>query len=180
MPYVMAAPDMMTAAATDVAAVGSMVSAAHMAAAGPTVAVIPAAADEVSASIAHLFSGAAQNYQALAARASAFQEQFVQHLNVSARSYAAAEAAGAASLMSPASAAADLPGQLSNTLASFFNALPAGVTFIMNAIYGTALLGIIVAYFSLILAWLTVVYEIFLLEFQLVTMFGRFIPFPLP
>ncbi len=98
MSCVMAAPDMLVAAATDVAAVGSTLSAAHLAAAIPTVAVIPAAADEVSASIAHLFSAHAQNYQALAGQAAAFREQYVQHLNASARSYATAEGANVASL----------------------------------------------------------------------------------
>ncbi len=53
MSYVTVAPEMMAAAATDVAAVGSTLSAAHLAAAAPTVAVMPAAADEVSGSIAH-------------------------------------------------------------------------------------------------------------------------------
>ena len=56
MSYVIAAPEMMTSAATDLATIGSTLSAAHMTAALPTAAVIPAAADEVSASIAHLFS----------------------------------------------------------------------------------------------------------------------------
>ena len=93
-----AAPDMMAAAATDVAAVGSTLSAAHLAAAAPTVAVIPAAADEVSASIAHLFSRHAQDYQGLAGQAAAFHEQYVQHVNASARSYATAEGANVASL----------------------------------------------------------------------------------
>jgi hypothetical protein len=68
MSYVIAATEMMTAAATDLATIGSNLSAAHTAAAAPTVAVLPAAADEVSASIAHLFSAHAQNYQALAGR----------------------------------------------------------------------------------------------------------------
>ena len=85
-------------AATDVAAVGSTVDAAHMAAAIPTVAVIPAAADEVSASIAHTFSRHAQDYQALAVQAAAFHGQFAQHLDASARSYATAEGANVASL----------------------------------------------------------------------------------
>jgi hypothetical protein len=98
MSCVMAAPDMMAAAATDVAAVGSTLSAAHVAAAAPTVAVIPAAADEVSASVAHLFSQHAQDYQGLAGQAAAFHEQYVQHLNASARSYAIAEGANVASL----------------------------------------------------------------------------------
>jgi len=93
MSFVIAAPEMMTAAATDLATIGSNVSAAHMAAAAPTVAVIPAAADEVSASIAHLFSAHAQEYQALAAQAAAFNDQFVQHLTAGAFSYAGIEAA---------------------------------------------------------------------------------------
>jgi len=119
MPYLMAAPEIMAAVATDVAAVGSTLSAAHMAAATPTVAVLPAAADEVSTSIAHLFSRHAQGYQALAAQAAAFHEQFVQHLNASAHSYAATEAANAASLQtvnasvaSSASAIAAMPNVL--------------------------------------------------------------------
>ena len=62
MAYVIAAPEMLAAAATDVAAVGSTVSAAHMAAAPPTIGVIPAAADEVSAGIAQVFSRRAQDY----------------------------------------------------------------------------------------------------------------------
>jgi hypothetical protein len=91
MAYVIAAPEMMTAAATDVATIGSNVNAAHMVAAARTMSVIPAAADEVSAGIAHLFSQHAANYQALAAQAAAFNEQFVQHLTAGAFSYASIE-----------------------------------------------------------------------------------------
>jgi hypothetical protein len=123
MSYVLAAPEMMTAAATDLATIGSTLSAAHMAAA-PTLAVIPAAADEVSASIAHLFSRYAGGYQALAGQASVFHEQFVQQLKASAGSYASIEAANAALLRplnasagSSASAiAASLPQQLQQLL----------------------------------------------------------------
>jgi PE family len=82
----------MTTAATDIAGIGSNVSAAHMAAAAKTLAVMPAAADEVSAGIAQLFSQFGQDYQALAARAAAFEEQFVQALNTSAGVYADIEA----------------------------------------------------------------------------------------
>ncbi len=56
MPAVIAAPELMAQAATDLATIGSTVNAAHMAAAPPTLSVLPAAADEVSASIAHLFN----------------------------------------------------------------------------------------------------------------------------
>jgi protein-S-isoprenylcysteine O-methyltransferase Ste14 len=93
MSYVISTPEMMSSAATDFAAIGANVSAAHMVAAAPTVAVIPAAADEVSAGVAHLFSQHAANYQALAGQAAAFQEQFMQHLTAGAFSYADIEAA---------------------------------------------------------------------------------------
>ncbi|OBI13215.1 hypothetical protein A5712_05635 [Mycobacterium sp. E2327] len=98
MAYVIADPELMTAAAGDLATIASNVNAAHMVAATPTVAVIPAAADEVSTSIAHLFSQHAANYQALAGQAAAFQEQFVQHLTAGASSYADIEGAIAAAL----------------------------------------------------------------------------------
>jgi len=98
MPYVIAAPEVLTSTGTDLATIGSNLSAAHAAAATPTVALVPAAADEVSASIAHLFSRYAKDYQARAAHAVAFQEQFVQNLAASARSYADTEAANAAVL----------------------------------------------------------------------------------
>jgi hypothetical protein len=102
MAYVIADPEMMTAAAADLATIGSNVNAAHMVAAAPTTSVIPAAADEVSASIAHLFSQHAASYQALAGQAAAFQEQFVQHLTAAAFSYTDVEAALAAFLQNSA------------------------------------------------------------------------------
>jgi hypothetical protein len=82
----------MTAAATDLTGIGSNVSAAHAMAAARTLLVMPAAADEVSAGIAQLFSQFGQNYQALAAQAAAFEEQFVQILNASAGAYVDIEA----------------------------------------------------------------------------------------
>jgi|SRR5271166_1268783 len=100
MAYVIADPETMTAAATDLAAIGSNLNAAHLTAAAPTVAVLPAAADEVSASIAHLFSGYGQEYQAMAGQAAAFHDQFVANLKTGAGAYAQAEATNAASLWS--------------------------------------------------------------------------------
>jgi len=91
MSYVIAHPEMMTSAASDLAAIASNVNAAHIMAAAPTTAVIPAAADEVSTSIAHLFSQHAASYQAMAGQAAAFNNQFVQHLTAGAGSYASAE-----------------------------------------------------------------------------------------
>ena len=71
---------------------------------GPDDAVLPAAADEVSAAIAALFSGQAQEFQALGAQAAAFHEQFVQALRGAGGAYAAAEAANASPLAGRAAA----------------------------------------------------------------------------
>src|SRR5258708_23733388 len=101
MSHVIVAPELMeAAAATDLATIGSTLNAAHMTAAPPTVAVLPVAADEVSASIAQLLSGYGQEYQALAGQATAFHEQFVQNLTAGAGAYAAAESAAASVLHS--------------------------------------------------------------------------------
>lgn len=98
MSFLIAAPEMMVAAATDLARVGSTISAAKVAAAAPTTSVIAAGADEVSASIAALFGAHAQAYQALSAQAASFHDQFVQAPNAGANSYASAEAANASPL----------------------------------------------------------------------------------
>ena len=55
MSYVVAAPDVLTSAAGDLAAIGSAVSAANATAANATTALATAAADEVSTRIAALF-----------------------------------------------------------------------------------------------------------------------------
>ena len=84
---------MVTAAATDLANIGSTISSANAAAAVPTTGVLAAAADEVSAAIASLFSRHAAAYQALSDQAAAFHDQFVQTLNSGAGAYASTEAA---------------------------------------------------------------------------------------
>jgi len=100
MSFVIATPELMTSAATDLATIGSNLSAAHAAAAARTVAVVAAAADEVSAGIAGLFSQFGQDYQALAAEVAGFEEQFEQLLTDSARLYAFIEALAASYLQS--------------------------------------------------------------------------------
>ncbi len=125
---VTAVPGAISAAATDVAAIGSTVDAAHVTAAATTGSVVPAAADEVSAGIANLFSGFAKEYQALAGQASAFQQQFVQHLHAAAGSYTAAESVNAGSLVSAAassassvaSSIADIPNQIASEINGIF------------------------------------------------------------
>ncbi len=63
MSFLIAAPELVAAAATDLARVGSTISTANVAASGPTTSVIAAGADEVSAGIAALFGAHAQAYQ---------------------------------------------------------------------------------------------------------------------
>ncbi len=98
MSYVIAAPEILAAAAADVAGIGSSLDAANAAATGRTTAVIAAAEDEVSAAIAALFSGHARQFQTLSAQAAAFHAQFVQALDRAEGEYAAAEAANASPL----------------------------------------------------------------------------------
>jgi hypothetical protein len=99
MSYVIAAPEMMTAAAGDLGNMCSTLTEEHTAAAASTVGLVPAAADEVSAGIAHLFSRYAEDFQGLAGRAAVFHEQFVQHLTAGAHSYASAEAVNVSYLL---------------------------------------------------------------------------------
>ncbi|MCW2662511.1 MAG: hypothetical protein JWP83_3663, partial [Mycobacterium sp.] len=98
MSFVVALPEMLATAATDVASLGSTLDAAHAAAAAQTTGVLAAAEDEVSAAIAALFSAHGQACQAAGARAAAFQNQFVQALTGGAQAYAGAEAANASPL----------------------------------------------------------------------------------
>ncbi|QUR67253.1 PE family protein [Mycobacterium spongiae] len=95
MSFVVAAPELLAAAASDLEGVGSAVTAANAAAAAATTRVAAAAADEVSAAIAALFGAHALEYQAISAQAAAFSERFAQALNAGAGSYASAEAAAA-------------------------------------------------------------------------------------
>ncbi|WP_191495992.1 PE family protein, partial [Mycobacterium simulans] len=98
MSYVVIAPELLTAVASDVAGIGSSLHAANAAAAVPTTALMAAAGDEVSAAIASLFSSHAQQYQALSAQATAFHAQFVQSLTGAGSAYVAAEAANVSPL----------------------------------------------------------------------------------
>ena len=95
MSWVIAAPEYVAAAATDLAGIGSTLSTASAAAAVPTSAVLAAGADEVSAAISALFNWHAQAYQILSAQAQAFHNQFVQLMSAGAGQYAVAEAANA-------------------------------------------------------------------------------------
>jgi hypothetical protein len=95
MSFVTTQPEVLAAAAGNLAGIGSAMSAENAAAAAPTTGVVPAAGDEVSALTAAQFALHAQMYQAVSAQAAAIHEMFVNTLGTSAGSYAATEAANA-------------------------------------------------------------------------------------
>jgi broad specificity phosphatase PhoE len=92
MSFVLIAPDIFEAGIADAAQVGSAVRAGNLAAAIPTMELAAAGADEVSAGVAAMFSAHAQAYQAAAAQAATYYEQFVSTLHAAAVSYADTEA----------------------------------------------------------------------------------------
>jgi hypothetical protein len=98
MSFVTTQPEALSAAAGSLQGIGSGVNSQNAAAAAPTTCVVPAAADEVSALTAAQFVAHAQLYQAVSAQAAAIHEAFVNTLGTSAGSYAAVEAASAASV----------------------------------------------------------------------------------
>ena len=118
MSFVVAAPEIMTAAAGNVAGIGSAIDEATAAAAAPTTGVAAVAADEVSIAISRLFGAYGQEFQAVSAQAAAFQDQFVSLLNGGAAAYLSTEIANAE--QSPMNAV-NAPAQ------TLLNQLPSGV-----------------------------------------------------
>lgn len=98
MSFLLVEPGVLETAAADLAQIGSAVSSGNLAAVIPTTGLAAAGADEVSAAIAAVFGGHAQEYQALAARAAEYYEQFVRTLSTAAGSFAATEATIATSM----------------------------------------------------------------------------------
>ncbi len=98
MSSVFATPEIIACTATELASIGSAVNAANAIAAVPTIEILAAGADEVSAAVAALFGRHALSYQTLSAQAHLFHTQFVQALATSAATYGGAEAASAAAL----------------------------------------------------------------------------------
>src|ERR1700739_4310654 len=98
MSYLVAGPEFLASAATDLSNIGSTLSEASSAAAAPTTGILAPAEDEVSAAIAALFSAHGEGFQAISAQAAAFHSQFVQALNVGAGAYVSTEAANAGPL----------------------------------------------------------------------------------
>ncbi len=104
MSYLVAAPDLFAAATANLNSLGTSISEANGAWAGPISSLLPAAQDEVSAAIAALFGTHAQSYQALSQEAQAFHQQFVQALSSAGNAYSLAESVNA----NPLQAVSDL------------------------------------------------------------------------
>jgi hypothetical protein len=96
MSFVSAQPAELTAAADNLQGAGWAMTSQNAAAAVPTTAVVPAAADEVSALTAAQFATHAEMDQLFSAQAAAIHQMFVSTLGAGAGSYAATEAANAA------------------------------------------------------------------------------------
>src|SRR3978361_987963 len=98
MSYLTAAPDLLQAAASNLAGLGSTIESANSSAAASTTSLLAAAEDEVSTAIAAMFGTHGQAYQAASPQAAAFHNHFLQSLTAGAPSYAAAETANAGPL----------------------------------------------------------------------------------
>lgn len=120
MSFLTAVPEELAAAAAKLQSFGSGLAAQNAAAATPTSGVVPAAADQVSALQAALFSAQGTLYQQISAQATAIHEMLVHTLNTNAGSYSATEAlnqvsAATASLTGSGSAAGGWsPGSIWN------------------------------------------------------------------
>jgi hypothetical protein len=110
MSFVNAVPQALTAAAGDLAGIGSALAAANAAAEAPTAGIEAIAADAVSAALVAVFSAHGLGYQSLGAELAELHEQIVQALRSGGASYAAAEAENL-SLVRDALGAAEAPAQ---------------------------------------------------------------------
>lgn len=93
MSFVTTQPEALTAAASALQTLGTSMAAQNSAAAAPTTAVAPAAADPVSALQAAQFSAYGSWYQQVSAQATAMHQMLVNTLNANAGSYGETEAA---------------------------------------------------------------------------------------
>jgi hypothetical protein len=101
MSFLQIVPEELTAAATQLGALGTSLASQNAAAAAPTTAIAPAASDMVSALQATLFTAYGTLYQQFSAEAAAVHDQFVSTLGLSAGTYDATENINSAAAVSP-------------------------------------------------------------------------------
>ncbi|OBK49864.1 PPE family protein, SVP subgroup [Mycobacterium kubicae] len=152
MSFLTTQPEELAAAAGKLEAVGSVLAAQNAAALAPTTtAVVPAAADEVSALQASLFTAYGTLYQQVSGEAAALYDSFVNTLGVSAGTYQATEAANSSAAASPIagalsaapSAAEALPSPLSD-IANIFDVGAGNVASAASDLLGLANGGLLV------------------------------------
>lgn len=155
MSYVVATPDFLTAAAGDLAALGSTVTAAGAAAAQSTTSLLAAAEDEVSTAVATWFSAFGREYQAVAKQTSQYQERLMLRLAATADAYQATELANAIQAQTQAQATPNaaaatrisVPGAGPLYLPNFFTRLPyLGQLFYADSIPGPSSVSILQGY----------------------------------
>ncbi|CAM4260157.1 putative PPE family protein PPE42 [Mycobacterium basiliense] len=104
MSYVFAQPAAIATAAAELTGIGSTISEATAAAAGPTTEILTAAADEVSTAIAKLFNAFGQECQLISAQLGTLHSEFTQRLAAAANYFIAAEDINTATLAQVATA----------------------------------------------------------------------------
>jgi len=140
MSFVIAVPDLVEAAAQDLAGIRSALDEVTEAIVAPTTTLMPAAQDEVSTAIAALFGAFGQEYQALNAEVAAFHNAFVNAMTGGAAAYLDAEIANGAALLSGGgSLTADLGAGLSGLGAALSGGLSGGLSAGIGGSLGTAL-----------------------------------------
>jgi len=125
-------PEELAAAAAQLSAIVSSLTAQNAGAAAATTAVAPAAADQVSLKQAGIFSAFGTLYQQLAAEAQTVQEQFASTLGLSSGTYASTEASNASQATGPANFLNNLYGFLSGT--NLFSPSGGGTTIGMDEV----------------------------------------------
>lgn len=131
MTSLLATPEIITSAVTDIESIGSSISAASAAAASPISGLLPAAADEVSVAIANMLGEHGREFQAVVGQFEAYHTQFQQNLAAAASAYAQTEGAAATALQSALNAselaapAASIPPFAANLTTLFIG--PTGV-----------------------------------------------------
>lgn len=99
MSYVFVEPPMLTAAAAELAGIGSALNEATAAAAAPTTAIAAAAADEVSTALANMFGAFGQEFQGISARLASLYTGLTERLTATANLYINSEAINVATLV---------------------------------------------------------------------------------
>ncbi len=109
MSHLVTQPQLMTAAAEDLVGIQTSIAEASIAVGGRTTGLAAAAAEEVSAAIADVFSVFGEDYQAFARQVEAYHNAFVQTLTASANAYGHAEADAQALLSGSTAASGGAP-----------------------------------------------------------------------